>query len=80
MLLPAMRKWIVDGVDPQDGGVEVIFVPDLTEKKRRELNSACASWSKCPLWVDFPRHMVTYYKSQRKQRNATHFTRRKHGC
>ena len=27
------EEWIVDGVDPQDGGVEVIFAPDLTEER-----------------------------------------------
>ena len=25
------EEWVVDGKDPQDGGVEVIFAPDLTE-------------------------------------------------
>jgi hypothetical protein len=24
------EEWVVDGIDPQDGGVEVIFCPDLT--------------------------------------------------
>ena len=24
------EEWVVDGVDPQDGGVEIIFAPDLT--------------------------------------------------
>ena len=28
------EEWVVDGVDPQDGGVEIIFAPDLTEEKR----------------------------------------------
>ena len=27
------EEWVVDGVDPQDGEVEVIFVPDLTEER-----------------------------------------------
>ena len=25
------EEWVVDGKDPQDGGVEIIFAPDLTE-------------------------------------------------
>ena len=25
------EEWVVDGVDPQDGGVEIIFAPDLTD-------------------------------------------------
>ena len=24
------QEWVVDGVDPQDGGVEIFFAPDLT--------------------------------------------------
>ena len=24
------EEWVVDGVDPQDGGVEIFFAPDLT--------------------------------------------------
>ena len=24
------EEWVVDGVDPQDGEVEIIFAPDLT--------------------------------------------------
>ncbi len=24
------QEWIVDDVDPQDGGVEIYFIPDLT--------------------------------------------------
>ena len=29
------EEWIVDNVDPQDGGVEIIFAPDLTEERKR---------------------------------------------
>ena len=27
------EEWVVDGVDPQDGDVEFIFAPDLTEER-----------------------------------------------
>ena len=27
------EEWVVDGVDPQDGDVEFIFAPDLTEEE-----------------------------------------------
>ena len=27
------EEWVVDGVDPQDGDVEFIFVPDLTGER-----------------------------------------------
>ena len=26
------EEWVVDGIDPQDGGVEFIFAPDLTRE------------------------------------------------
>ena len=29
----AFEEWVVDGVDPQDGDVEFIFVPDLTGER-----------------------------------------------
>ena len=28
--ISVFEEWVVDGVDPQDGEVEFIFVPDLT--------------------------------------------------
>jgi hypothetical protein len=27
------EEWVVDGKDPQDGDVEIIFVPDLTGER-----------------------------------------------
>jgi hypothetical protein len=27
------EEWIVDGVDPQDGDVEIFFAPDLTRER-----------------------------------------------
>ena len=27
------EEWIVDGVDPQDGGVEIFFAKDLTRER-----------------------------------------------
>lgn len=27
------EEWVVDGVDPQDGDVEIIFAPDLTSER-----------------------------------------------
>ena len=29
--IAVFEEWVVDGKDPQDGGVEIIFAPDLTE-------------------------------------------------
>ena len=26
------EEWVVDGIDPQDGGVEFLFVPDFTRE------------------------------------------------
>jgi len=26
------EEWVVDGIDPQDGGTEFIFVPDFTRE------------------------------------------------
>ena len=28
--ISVFEEWVVDGVDPQDGDVEIIFAPDLT--------------------------------------------------
>ena len=31
--ISVFEEWVVDGVDPQDGDVEIIFVPDLTGER-----------------------------------------------
>ena len=31
--ISVFEEWVVDGVDPQDGDVEFIFVPDLTGER-----------------------------------------------
>jgi benzoyl-CoA reductase/2-hydroxyglutaryl-CoA dehydratase subunit BcrC/BadD/HgdB len=30
------EEWVVDGVDPQDGGVEIFFAPDLTLEREEK--------------------------------------------
>ena len=31
--ISVFEEWVVDGKDPQDGDVEIIFVPDLTGER-----------------------------------------------
>jgi hypothetical protein len=31
--ISVFEEWVVDGVDPQDGDVEIIFAPDLTGER-----------------------------------------------